>query len=217
MTEDHEPRVFVTYAHDCAEHVDLVLRFATLLRRDAGVDVHLDQWYDDGPRDWSAWAGDQIREADYILAIASPAFRLRTEGLAPRGEGRNVQYEAALIRDRLTRDLATQTRRILPVVLPGRSVTELPTFLRPHTTTHYRVEALTVDAAEHLLAALRGVARVPLPERGGSQDRARKIAPPTSGPSSAPARTWPTVWSVTSTLDQQTRATNGTSSSNHGP
>jgi len=166
MTEEHEPRVFVTYAHDSAEHVDLVLRFATLLRRDAGVDVHLDQWYDDGPRDWSAWAGEQIREADFILAVASPAFRLRTEGLAPTGEGRNVQYEAALIRDRLTRDLAEQTRRILPVVLPGRSVAELPAFLRPHTTTHYLVDALTVDAAEHLLAALRGVARVPLPKRG---------------------------------------------------
>lgn len=172
MTEDHGPRVFITYAHDCAEHVDLVLRFATLLRRDAGVDVHLDQWYDDGPRDWSAWAGEQIREADFIIAIASPAYKYRTDGLAPANEGRNVQYEAALIRDNLTRDLAEQTRRILPVVLPGRSVEELPAFLRPHTTTHYVIDELTVDALGHLLAAFHGVARVPLPERG-----ARAAAP----------------------------------------
>lgn len=178
MTEEQGPRVFITYAHDSAEHVDLVLRFATLLRRDAGVDVHLDQWYDDGPRDWSSWAGEQIREADFIIAIASPAYKLRTDGLAPPNEGRNVQYEAALIRDNLTRDLAEQTRRILLAVLPGRSVDELPAFLRPHTTTHYIVDELTVEGVEHLLAALRGVARVPLPERGvrtGSTARVRLL------------------------------------------
>jgi SEFIR domain len=166
MSEESDPRVFITYAHDGAEHVDQVLRFATLLRRDAGVDVHLDRWYDDGPRDWSAWAGEQIREADFIVAIASPAFKLRTEGLAPPTEGGSVQYEAALIRDNLIRNLAQETRRLLPVVLPGRSVEELPAFLRPYTTTHYVVDELTVEGVGYLLSAIRGLSRTPWPERG---------------------------------------------------
>jgi hypothetical protein len=178
MFDENGPRVFITYAHDSAEHVDLVLRFATLLRRDAGVDVHLDQWYDDGPRDWSAWAGIQIREADFIVAIASPAYKRRTEGLAPPTEGGSVQYEAALIRDNLVRNLVDETRRLLPVVLPGRSLDELPAFLRPHTTTHYLVDELTVEGVAHLLATFHGVARIPWPERGrfaGTPGRVRLL------------------------------------------
>jgi hypothetical protein len=160
------PRVFVTYSHDSEEHKSLVREFCTVLRRDAGVDVHLDQWDDDGRVDWSLWAMEQIREADFILAIASPAYRVRAEGLAPADEGRGAQFEAALLRDGLTRDLVEQTGRILPVVLPGRSVKEIPSFLRPYSTTHYLVDELTVAGVEGLLAALNNVAKHPKPERG---------------------------------------------------
>jgi hypothetical protein len=157
------PRVFVTYSHDSEEHKSLVREFCTVLRRDAGVDVHLDQWDDDGRVDWSLWAMEQIREADFILAIASPAYRVRAEGLAPADEGRGAQFEAALLRDGLTRDLVEQTGRILPVVLPGRSVKEIPSFLRPYSTTHYLVDELTVAGVEGLLAALNNVAKHPKP------------------------------------------------------
>lgn len=159
-------RVFVSYSHDNAEHKALVREFCTVLRRDAGLDVHLDQWAEDSRRDWAAWALHQTREADFILAIASPAFRRRADGLVPSDEGRGAQFEAAILRDQLTQDLAEQTRRILPVVLPGRKVEEIPAFLFPYSATHYLVSELTLDGVTELLGAIHNVAEYPKPARG---------------------------------------------------
>jgi hypothetical protein len=168
MSTDQQrpPRVFVSYSHDSAAHKELVRRFATFLRAQAGVDVHLDRWYDDGRRDWSVWAIEQLREADFILVIASPDYRRRADGQAPPEEGRGAQFEAAIIRDNLTRNLPGETRRVLPVVLPGRSVDEIPTFLCAYSTTHYIVSEFTQEGIDELLVAFTGVPRFRIPDRG---------------------------------------------------
>lgn len=160
------PHVFVSYSHDSEEHKNLVREFSTVLRRDEGFDMQLDQWAEVHRRDWPAWAGQQIRDADFILAIASPAYKRRAEGLVAPDEGRGAQYEAAMLRDQLTRNLAEQMARILPVVLPGRSVEEIPDFLFPYSATHFIVSELTHDGVTELVAAMVGVARHPKPERG---------------------------------------------------
>ena len=160
------PRVFVTYSHDSPQHRDLVLQFCTFLRVEVGVDLHLDQWYDDGRRDWSLWAIDQLAEAEFILAIASPAFKRRAEGRTGHDEGRGAQFEAAIIRDNLTRNLPEQTRRVLPVVLPGRSVNDSPSFLCAQSTTHYVVDEFSTAGVQELLRAFDGVSRHPLPPLG---------------------------------------------------
>ena len=77
------PRVSVSYSHDSPQHTELVRQFSTFLREVAGVDAHLDQWYDDGRRDWSLWAIDHLAKADFILVIASPAYKWRADGHAP--------------------------------------------------------------------------------------------------------------------------------------
>jgi hypothetical protein len=160
------PHVFVSYSHDSEEHKSLVREFCTVLRRDEGIDVQLDQWADDGRRDWSAWATAQIRDADFILAIASPDYQRRAEGLAAPHEGRGGQYEAAMLRDQLTRNLTEQVGRILPVVLPGRGIEEIPAFLFPYSATHYIIRELTHEGVAELVGAMVGVARHPRPERG---------------------------------------------------
>jgi hypothetical protein len=159
-------RVFVSYSHDSTEHKAMVREFCTVLRRDAGIDVRLDQWDDDGRQDWSLWAQEQLREADFVVVIASPDYRRRAEGLAPPDEGRGAQFEATMIRDQMTKNLAEQTRRILPVVLPGWSVDEIPAFLCPYSATHYVISELTLAGTAELRAAFDGVAAYPKPERG---------------------------------------------------
>lgn len=166
MNDRDAPRVFVTYAHESLAHKDQVREFATFLRADIGLDVHLDQWYDSRRRDWSAWAIDHLTNADFILVIASPEYKRRADGAAPPDEGRGSQFEAAIIRDNLTKNLHEQTQRVLPVVLPGRSVDEIPTFLNAHSTTRYHVDEFTVDGVSSLLAAITGHGQYPLPERG---------------------------------------------------
>ncbi|MEU0792196.1 SEFIR domain-containing protein [Amycolatopsis sp. NPDC005961] len=160
------PRVFITYSHDDERHRVLVREFATFLRADVGIDVRLDQWADDGRRDWSLWAIDQLAEADFVLVIASPDYKRRAEGTEEPHLGRGAQFEAAMIRDNITQDLPRATRRILPVVLPGRRVDEIPSFLNAHSTTHYEIKEFTPDGVAELLVAITGVARFSLPDIG---------------------------------------------------
>ncbi len=42
----------------------------------------------------------------------------------------------------------------MPVVLPGRSVAEIPSFLQPNTADHYIIKDFTVAGAEDLLRHL---------------------------------------------------------------
>jgi hypothetical protein len=165
------PRVFVSYSHDSAQHVELVRRFATFLR-EQGVDTQLDRWYEDGRRDWSLWAVGQLREADFIVVIASPRYKRSAEGTALPTDGRGAQFEASIIRNDLTRDLGAQTRRVLPVVLPGRSVDEIPSFLCGYSCTHYVIREFTPVGIEDLLVALTGVPLHRMPQLG-------RFAPPT--------------------------------------
>ena len=89
------PRVFVTYSHDDERHRRLVREFATFLRAEVGVDVRLDQWADDGRRDWSLWAIEQLTEADFVLVIASPEYKRRAEGTAAPDQGRAMSRFSA--------------------------------------------------------------------------------------------------------------------------
>ena len=166
MSADKAPRVFVTYSHDSPEHKDQVLRFATVLRARLGLDVHLDQWYDNKRRDWSLWAIEHLRDADYVLVIASPDYKRRADGVAAPNEGRGAQFEAAMLRDALTRDLRAETGRILPVVLPGRSIADIPTFLNAYSTTRYEITDITDAGVADLVAAITGIGRQTMPKRG---------------------------------------------------
>ncbi|WP_103354377.1 SEFIR domain-containing protein [Amycolatopsis sp. CA-128772] len=166
MSDREAPRVFVTYSHDTPEHKELVGKFATFLRAVIGLDVHLDAWYDNTRRDWSLWAVEHLDKADFILVIASPEYKRRADGAAMPHEGRGAQFEAGIIRNNLTRDLRRETERVLPVILPGRSVDEIPTFLNAHSTTRYHVEEFTRAGVTDLLAAITGQGQYPMPRRG---------------------------------------------------
>ncbi|MCG8914310.1 TIR domain-containing protein [Actinokineospora sp. PR83] len=181
------PRVFVSYSHDSPEHKEQVRLFADFLRRDIGLDVQVDQWDDNQRRDWSAWAIEHLNTADYILIIASPDYKRRADGTAPPHEGRGAQFEATIIRDQLTRNLREATKRLLPVVLPGRSVDDIPTFLAPHSATHFTVDEFTAEGVDYLLTAITGVGDHPMPPRGTWRGRTPKSAVRANAPAGPPA------------------------------
>ncbi|WP_410649723.1 SEFIR domain-containing protein [Amycolatopsis sp. cmx-4-54] len=166
MAVNEPPHVFVTYAHDSPEHKERVRLFAEFLHGRIGLEVHLDQWDDAERRDWSLWALDHLDTADFVVVIASPDYKRRAEGRAAFDEGRGSQFEAARIRDRMTRNLGGEIKRILPVVFSGQSVDDIPNFLNPHSTTRYPVEVFTEEGVEDLLTAITGRARHQRPERG---------------------------------------------------
>ena len=171
------PRVFVSYAHDSPPHKRQVLRFCTLLRQ-LGVDVRVDEWDSGRRRDWFAWMIDQFRCADHVIVIASPRYRTAGDGDTSADRHRGVQTESATLRDFLYRDRATWTRKILPVILPGRSVTEIPLYLQPSCASHYQVPEITPAGVAELLAVLTGRARHVPPQLGTPQDVVRWSAAP---------------------------------------
>src|SRR5262249_32679740 len=134
-TDARHPRVFVSYSHDSEDHKRRVRELATSLTR-LGIDVRLDQWADDRRRDWSVWAHAEITGADFVMVIASVDYKRRAEGGVASDDGRGAQFEASLLRELLCADRIRWEPKMLPVVLPNRSVEEIPLFLQPHTATH---------------------------------------------------------------------------------
>lgn len=162
MTVD-VPKVFVSYAHESDEHKAQVLALATMLR-DAGVDVVLDQWSDDTRQDWYAWAVREMTAADFVLVMASERYWVTGDGNGPSLEHRGLQSEAALLRELVYSDRATWLPKVLPVLLPGHTVDQIPLFLQPHTASRYTVTSFDTAGTEELLRVVLRRPRHLLPE-----------------------------------------------------
>ena len=148
-------RVFISYAHASGPHVEAVRQLWTLLRA-AGVDARLDLPATRERQDWALWTARQVKAADFVLVVASAAYRRRAEGEAAPDEGRGVQFEAGLLRDALYADRPSWTRKLLPVILPGESAAGLPAFLSPASATTYKVKELSPLGLERLISVLHG-------------------------------------------------------------
>lgn len=160
---DARPAVFISYAHDNEQHKAAVLEFATFLAHSGAVRVELDEWRTGRRRDWDAWAREHIRNADYVIVIASPKYREVGDGAAPSDLHRGVQAESSILREYLYEDRRKWLPRIIPVVLPGGTLADLPGFVQPYTASHYRLDAITRDGIEPLLKVL--ARRLPEPAR----------------------------------------------------
>ena len=93
-----QARVLISYAHDDQGHEERVRGLWVFLRA-CGIDARLDLAAAADRVDWAAWMTREVRDADRVLVVASPAYKRRAEGDAGPGEGRGVQWEARLIRD----------------------------------------------------------------------------------------------------------------------
>lgn len=174
-------RVFISYAHDDAAHEDLVRDFWWSLRAQ-GVDAHADVTAAEDRQDWAQWMIGQIRDADRILVVASPAYARRANGDAEPDEGRGVQWEAGLIRNLVYEDQTGGVRRVLPVVLPSCSPRDIPLWLLPASAGYYRVSEFTVPGAEKLLRVLTGQPSEVEPPLGTPPALPPRPRPPTRPP-----------------------------------
>ncbi len=181
--EARSSAVFISYAkeQDDPSHEESVLRLWELLRN-CGVDARLDLAEASQRRDWALWRAEQIREAGYVLVVASPAYRRHAEGRGDAGEERSVQWEARLIRDAFFADQRT-LHRVVPVVLPGRSEQDVPDFLGSDV---YPVSGFTIEGAERLLRLLTGQPEIIAPPLGTKPELKRRTVPP-AAPAPRPA------------------------------
>jgi hypothetical protein len=155
-------RVFVCYAQENDEHKAAVHDLAVLVR-DQGNNVTFDQWAEGERRDWDLWARQGILNADFVLVIVSETVQRLADGLMPSGF-RGLRTELDLLRELYNAQPDVWRKRILPVVFPDRSVTDIPTFLQPHNADHYVLTDFTATGAASLLRTLTGWAAAPRPE-----------------------------------------------------
>lgn len=167
MTAD-VPKVFVSYAHESDEHKAQVLAFATFLRH-AGIAAVLDLWSADARRDWYSWAVREMTAADFVLVVASERYRVAGDGNGPNAEHRGVQSESALLRELVYSDRAGWLPKILPVILPGHTIDQIPLFLQPHTASRFEVTSFDTAGAEELLRVILRRPGYVAPEVGTEQ------------------------------------------------
>lgn len=199
MTPRDHPKVFISYIHDSPEHCESVREFATFLRSGQGIDAVLDQWVTERRQDWQAWAMRNILESDFVIVVASEGYRRVGDGFGPNDRNLGGQAEAATLRDLLQGNREDWTRKLLPVVLPGHRIEEIPQFLQPRAADHYIIESFTPEGTDELLRHLTRQPRHLLPPLGKPP-----VLPPLSGttaPDRAPDPTrpvgagkFPVVW-----------------------
>jgi hypothetical protein len=149
------PTAFLSYVHGSTRHKQLVLDFARLLQ-DHGVSTTLDRWTTGRRKDWYQWIVAEMTRVDFILPIVSTPYKAVFDGSAADAEHRGTQAEAAVLRELLYSDRTRWLPKILPVVLPGHSVSEIPLVLQPNTADHYGVPELTPQGLDEILRALTG-------------------------------------------------------------
>lgn len=146
-------QVFVSYVHESAEHKADVKTMCRLLHTE-GVTVLLDQEESAKRQDWQKWMTVGITRSDYVLVVASPVYRAvglyETSKLTRRG----IDAEYRLLTSLLAENYPMWLRKILPVVLPGRAVSEIPMVFQPYDADHYVIASLTQDGVKGLLKAI---------------------------------------------------------------
>ena len=143
------PRVFITYAYRSAADGDAVRNLWIFLRSN-GVDARLDRPAEGGGQGWTTWLAEELEAADFILVVG-------TSG-GPDPDGAPTAFgsraEAELIEKLLHTNRAVWYGRVLPVLLPGGSMDDLPGYLGNLSDNYYMVSDYTVSGAEALLRVL---------------------------------------------------------------
>lgn len=133
------PKVFVSYAHEptMAGHRDRALDLAQSLRL-KGVDANIDQFVEHDPPTWPRWMLDEVRGADFVLCLASPLYKERTEGRGDVTSGRGARWEGAIITEDLYSQFPSVQKKYVAVVLDGCSSDDIPDVLMPVGRTYYQ-------------------------------------------------------------------------------
>lgn len=155
------PRIFVSYAHEpgITGHKERALDLAQSLRL-KGIDANIDQFVEHDPPTWPRWMLDEVRGADFVLCLASPLYKQRTQGSGDPFEGRGARWEGAIITEELYAQFPGSQAKFIATILHGCSAEDIPDVLLPVGRTYYRWP----EDEESLYRRLTGQPRViPIP------------------------------------------------------
>jgi hypothetical protein len=164
---------FVSWAHlpdsddpDAADQwcVD-VFSFTYQLRR-LGIDADIDLFHmhrDDV--DWSAFGPSAIEQADYVLLVASAAYKERWEGSGDPTRGAGAAREANVLKSLFERDRVAFLKRVKLILLPGVDVANAPAELQS-SIQRFPIPNFELNGFTDLLRTLTGRKEWPMPDVG---------------------------------------------------
>ncbi|MFJ9630064.1 toll/interleukin-1 receptor domain-containing protein [Streptomyces sp. NPDC101175] len=156
------PRVFISYAHadDQPGHMAEVHALAEVLKS-KDIDVRIDKDAAEEPQIWLDWMREELAQADYVITVASPAYRRRAEKREKPGTGLGATWEGAYLLDEVYKNPNTWVKRIIRVLVPTYDTTEhLPAFPGSASAHYYRVDPVRAGTGD-LEALVRYLKRGP--------------------------------------------------------
>lgn len=139
MTTIGDPiKVFISYAHDPAlpGHQDRALELATSLRL-RGIEANIDRYVENTPIHWPIWMAEQVKEAEFVLCLASPLYKERFEQKGDATKGRGARWEGLIITEEMYFNINAGPKKFISVLMDGASVEDIPDLLHPLGYTHY--------------------------------------------------------------------------------
>lgn len=119
IQEIKSPKVFISYSHDSKEHKLWVLALAQRLRREANIDVVIDQWDAEPGDDLGLFMEKGVAESNRVLMICTKTYTQK----ANEGRG-GAGYEAGIMRSEIINKYGTN--KFIPIIPPGNVEKTVP-------------------------------------------------------------------------------------------
>jgi hypothetical protein len=151
-------------AHEEEDWQNTVLAFTHLLCAGA-IDADLDLFHGHTATDWARFGPRAIQNSDYVLVAVSPTWRRAWDDEVEPGKSAGAVAEANTLRGLFKENRQKFLERVIPVLLPGREESDLPTELK--ATSHWvRVPTLDQQGTENLYRRLTRQPAYPKPPLG---------------------------------------------------
>ncbi len=139
------PTAFISWAHESEDWQASVATFASTVRN-FGIDADVDLWHQHrSGLDWTTYGIRSIEESEFVLIVASAAYKKRWQSTESRGEGAGVAREANALKALFDEDQQAFRHKVKVILLAPATVDDIPTELR---ATAQRFEIKTMDEAE---------------------------------------------------------------------
>ena len=127
-----------------------VYRFVFALRTEGGIVADADIFHPN--EDWTRWGPQQVESSDFVLIIASPAWRDAWIGSGDPTRNKGVRAEASAVRSIEAQGHDVLQERVRLIQLPGSADSDIPTGL--HGIARYRLDGFELPDLEPLLRDL---------------------------------------------------------------
>ncbi len=124
-------KVFISYTHDSAEHMDRVLALSNRLRSE-GIDCCIDQYQQSPAEGWPLWCERQVEKSDFVLVACTETYPRRFKGEEALGVGLGGTWEGHIITQELY-NAQGKNSKFIPIIFFQEDAAHIPVILQGAT------------------------------------------------------------------------------------